>query len=123
MLYPRTVSDQRTESQCKSRNILLDGAQPEDQLHRRRSHVKDGTRSQSLVGRRRISQNYKQEDRKSVENYLGANDIITHLEDSARKEHHQYIRREDRRGCRGVCKGGLLDSPGNGEIHPSTDEL
>ena len=24
MLYPRTISDQRTESQCKSRNILFD---------------------------------------------------------------------------------------------------
>ena len=50
MVYPRTVSNQRTESQCKSRNILLDGAQPEDQLHGRR-----WVNIQSSIGRRRIS--------------------------------------------------------------------
>ena len=58
MVYPRTVSNQRTESQCKSRNILLDGAQPKDQLHggegrtfasKRRVNIK------SSIGRRKIS--------------------------------------------------------------------
>ena len=33
MLYPRTISDQRTESQHKSRNTLFDEAQSKDQLH------------------------------------------------------------------------------------------
>ena len=33
ILYLRTITDQRTESQCKSRNILLDKVQTEDKLH------------------------------------------------------------------------------------------
>ena len=34
MIYPRTNSDHRTESQCKSRNSFLDETQTEDELHR-----------------------------------------------------------------------------------------
>ena len=30
ILYPGTISDQRTDAQGKSRNIILDEAQPED---------------------------------------------------------------------------------------------
>ena len=58
MICLRIVSNQRTESQCKSRNILLNGAQPEDQLRGRRSHAyahKIWVNIQSLFGRRRIS--------------------------------------------------------------------
>ena len=125
MLCPRTVSDQRTESQCKSRNILLDGVQPEDHLHGRSSRSNASKRwvnVKSLVGRRRISQLYKREDRKSVENYWGADDIIPSMEDSPREDQHQYIKEEDRRGLGCACKVGLFYSRGNGEIHPSTDE-
>ena len=56
MLYLGTISDQRTESQHKSRNI--DGAQPEDQLHgvgSRTNASKRPVNIKSLVGRRKIS--------------------------------------------------------------------
>ena len=52
MLYLRTISDQKTESQCKSRNILLDEAHSEDQLHGEEvalMPVKDGSASRALL--------------------------------------------------------------------------
>ena len=91
MLYLGTNSVQRTESQCKSRNILLDGAQSKDQLHRGGVALMP-VNIKSWIGRQKISLLYKQEDRKNVENYGRAYDIITRMEDCPREDQCQHIK-------------------------------
>ena len=95
MFYPRTISDTRTESQCIYRKILLDEAQPKYQLNegggctyasKRQVNIK------SSIGREKISQLYKQEDRKSVENFVREDDIVASMEDSQREDKRQHIK-------------------------------
>ena len=108
----------RTEWQGKFRNILSDGAQSKDQLHKGGGHTDASKRRvnmKSSIGRREISQLYKQEDRKSVENYGRADDIVSSMKDSLREDQCQKRPR-----C--ICKEGMFNSHINGEIHPSTDK-